>query len=205
MQSDLFEIPVPNIQTQTAQRFAFLESYRFSLRLDQALIGTIVLIMIYVLVFSFGVEKGKQFALVELKAERLKRERMVQELSQKLIEKSSELTAKKKSLSLTVPATAKAVATPPVNESRTEIKRTIPAGQYTLQVATYTKKQKAAADSLVKDLLQKGMKGFVIPSSSHLAICVEAFENHSSAKKILAELKAQKMIPTDAYIRGIPQ
>ena len=58
MQTDLFEIPVDTTGVQAGNKFAFLERYRFSIRLDQILAATILMIMIYVLVFSFGVEKA---------------------------------------------------------------------------------------------------------------------------------------------------
>ncbi len=243
MQSDLFEIPIPSLSSQAAPKLAFLERFRFSVRFDQALVGTIALIMIYVLVFSFGVEKGKRFALVELKAERLKRETMVEELGRKLMEKSfpgesaagmkASNPSNKKGVAVkqgslpavslvpsaaqadTVKTAAKGKENPLVKVKAgakteaiakpTEKMKGIPQGKYTIQILTYTNKKKAAAQTLLKEILQKGLKGFVMPTGSNLVVCVDAFENQSAAKKMLAELRAQNMVPTDAYIRLIPQ
>ncbi len=243
MQSDLFEIPIPSLSSQAAPKLAFLERFRFSVRLDQALVGTIALIMIYVLVFSFGVEKGKRFALVELKAERLKRETMVEELGRKLMEKAfpgqasadakGSAHSKKVATAVsqgmlptvssvpaalqvgTVKKAAKEKAKPLAKEkagANTQVLakpaekiKGIPQGKYTIQIVTYTSKKKAAAEILLKEILKKGLKGFVMPTGSNLVVCVDAFENQIAAKKMLVELKAQKMVPLDAYIRVIPQ
>lgn len=241
MQSDLFEIPIPSLSSQAAPKLAFLERFRFSLRLDQALVGTIALIMIYVLVFSFGVEKGKRFALAELKAERLKRETMVEELGRKLMEKAfpgeSAAGVKASNPSNKAAAAARqgmlpAVSSVPTVPQADAVKKTakgkplvkekagaitqvlakpaekmkgIPQGKYTIQIVTYTNKKKAAAQTLLKEILEKGLKGFVMPTGSNLVVCVDAFEDQIAAKKMLVELKAQKMVPTDAYIRVLPQ
>ena len=83
MQGDLFGMPTV-AATQTGQKNDFLERTRVTLRLDQALAGAIGLLVIYVLIFSFGVEKGKRLGMAELQAERTKNERMMRELGGKI-------------------------------------------------------------------------------------------------------------------------
>ena len=84
MQNDLFEIPTSLQNHEKVSKLAFLDKYRVSLRAYQMLLGVIAFIVLYVFVFSSGVEKGKVYALDELKAERSKREEIVREMRSKL-------------------------------------------------------------------------------------------------------------------------
>jgi cell division septation protein DedD len=83
MQKDLFGATASILPGQ-GSKSDFLERYRLSLRLDQTLVALIFLLVVYVLVFSFGVETGKRYAMAELKAERAKREVMAQEFREKV-------------------------------------------------------------------------------------------------------------------------
>ena len=87
MQHDLFETShLKTLNPNRRNALMDLQSIRLNIRLDHAIAGIIGLLILFVLIFSFGVEKGKKFAVAELQAEREKREQVMQEFRQKLIE-----------------------------------------------------------------------------------------------------------------------
>ena len=191
MQGDLFGMPTMATHTpQTAQKNDFLERHRVTLRLDQALVGAIGLLVIYVLIFSFGVEKGKRLGMAELKAERTKHERVMRELGGKLFSAS---TLEEKALPI-------APAAPVAAEIPTMIR---PTGRYTIQTITF--KTQSAVDREIRKLAEKGYQGFVLPSGSFLQVCVNGFESRQEASQTLAELKAHRLAAHDAYVRPLPQ
>jgi hypothetical protein len=215
MQSDLFEIPsdISGAAREGVKKLAFLEGYRLSFRLDQTLGILIALIVFYAFIFSFGVEKGKQFAFAELKAERAKRERMVRELREKLVEKFfpsppvRNIPNLKSSMNLPIESMPSAV--PPQSggseksAAPSPVPNGYPLGKYTIQIITYN--SSSAADRAIADLSGKGLRGFVIPSGVHLQVCVDGFENHQKAQQALEKLKSRGLVPPDAFVRLIPQ
>jgi len=79
MQQDLFDSRfVSSSSSVRSRKTDFLGLFRVSLRLDQALMGLIVMLFFFVVIFSFGVEKGKGYAKEEIAAERAKRENVLQ-------------------------------------------------------------------------------------------------------------------------------
>ena len=62
MQTELFDLPLPRTLSEdsTVSKTSFLEKTFITLRLDQAIGLTLILLVIYVLTFSWGVEKGKE-------------------------------------------------------------------------------------------------------------------------------------------------
>lgn len=198
MQGDLFgsASALPSV-SQNAQRASFLERTRLTLRLDQGLVALIALLVFYVLIFSFGVEKGKRLGLAELQAERTKRESMVRELRAKIF---SPKTSRETEISVELPAsiTGESVVSLP-----SEPRAIVPAGQYTIQLITY--KSQSAADREIQKLREKGHQGFVIPSGRYFQVCANGFTSRQEAQNILRQLKAQKIAAPDAYVRPIPQ
>ena len=205
MQGDLFgPTPIQTASLQNTSKLAFLEKRQISIRMDQALAGMIALLVIYVLIFSFGVEKGKRLGMAELKAERAKNQRMVHELSEKLFSNTG------------VPASA--LPQPAVIASLKETKEVVPsksdetqavssaaapAGKFTIQHVTYHSKQ--AAEREMKRLAEKGYQSFVIPKGRFWQVCINGFDSRKQATELLSSLKAQKIVAADAYVRAIPQ
>ena len=62
MQTELFDLPMPRILSEdpAVPKVSYLEKTFITLRLDQSIGLTLVLLVIYVLTFSWGVEKGKK-------------------------------------------------------------------------------------------------------------------------------------------------
>ncbi len=216
MQTDLFGAnSVPGSQTRSANPVDFLEKYRFSLRLDHALVSLIGFVIVYVLVFSFGVEQGKRFAMAELKAERAKHELMVDQLRDKIFVQAPQagvvLEARKPEMpvaaslanAILVPAdggkvipAAASVAAAPVQPAR-------PAGKFTIQMVTFTSKQ--AAEKAIQDLAGKGLQAFSIPSGRFQQICLNGFESKAEAGQALKQFRAEGVVPKDAFVRPVPQ
>lgn len=215
MQKDLFggALAAAVIPSQSESKNDFLQKYTFTLRLDQAIIAVLALMVAYVLVFSFGVESGKRFAMAEIKAERSMRERMARELGEKIFSNSAAATAagaqteapvstdlsKIKAVtplktSEVIPAAKQADAP----QSETQPSRPS-AGKFAIQTVTFT--SKAAAEKHVKLLVSKGYQGMIIPRGKFQQVCVTGFENKEKALQTMTRLKSQGLAPKDAYIR----
>lgn len=206
MQTDLFG--TQSLTNPTAPKTDFLQRYRFSLRLDQAVVMLIVLLVVYVLVFSFGVEKGKRFAMAELKAERAKRQKMMEEFQAKFfLEAHPEPLPAVPAGLLPVSATT-ASGQPAENEAASEVRvlsatgaDSVPKGKYTIQIITFKSKQ--AAEKEIKRLAGIGQQGFILPKGKYLHVCIAAFNSAKKASEVLGELKANGLVPKDAYVRPI--
>ena len=165
MQKELFAAaPIASISDSFSQpKTSFLDRYRLSLRLDQMLVLMIGLLVVYILVFSFGVETGKRYSVSELRAERAKRERVTEELSRKIFENqqnsvvvNSALPVLKAETPVAAPvvvakvvtATASAVVatTPSAEAPQASVK---PTGKYTIQTVTVASKTVADRKSVV--------------------------------------------------------
>lgn len=223
MQKDLFggaaaAVSLPDMNA----RLSFLDRYRMALRLDQALFLLIGLLVIYVLVFSFGVETGKRYAMDELRSERMKRERLADELRSKVISNMENLAATATAAHATTVAAAPvkkqavaaatnaaiissvtAVEGPETVAETPAVAETVEpaAGKFTIQILTVASKQ--TAEKEVKRLTEKGMKAFIIPRGKKSEICINAFESREKASRNLKDLKTRGVVPVDAYVRPI--
>ncbi len=209
MQADLFgPTSVSQVNPNSAPKIDFLGRTRITLRLDQGLILLIALLMVYVLIFSFGVEKGKRFAMAELTAERVKHEQMIRELRDKIFvspatEGTETVSATEDSAQGTI---SKAVPFSAPETSITSAALTPaserPSGKFTIQILTAT--SQVAAERAMKNFSINGHQPFVIPSGKFQQICLDAFEARSKAIRVLNTLKAQGLVPRDAYVRPMP-
>ncbi len=208
MKKDLFgAVPVAAIPTLTPKT-DFLERYRLSLRLDQAMVGMIVLLIIYVLVFSFGVETGKRYAMAELRAERAKRERMAQELGEKIFARTEEAPVQRAAAVSTpleeapeakVPVKAGAVSRP-IQPPAAVLPVQSQAGKFTIQLIAFN--SRANAEKEVKRLAEKGFRAALISKGRLHQVFLPGFETRQKADQALKQLKAQGIAPPDAYIRN---
>lgn len=228
MQKDLFAgaggATISSLSGAMPSRVDFLERHRISLRWDQAIVMLIMFLVAYVLIFSFGVETGKRYAMEELKAERSKRERMGEEFRQRLLEKRD--PAGGSSVILPALATAGAPGTAQAARANSSGKTSVleppkagqtPAvsvdsdatlsapkqgkGKYTIQVVTL--KSKDAAMKQIQALAAKGQQGFILTRGNYVEVCVSGFETQREARQSLDALKSRGIVPADAYIRGL--
>lgn len=224
MQKDLFGTAAVAAMPDTmSAKLSFLDRYRMSVRLDQALFVLIGLLVVYVLVFSFGVETGKRYAMAELKAERLKHERMVDELRDKVfaspaaVQDSSSAVIFQKTVlahgakvqtvkgalqkTLSEESAVSGVSATEENAAKTANAADFQGGKFTIQTMTIA--SKLVAEKEIQRLAQKGMKGFIIPKGKMNMICINAFESREKASRSLKELKTQRLVPSDAYVRPV--
>ena len=190
MQTELFEVSRPAIQIPKAGNHpvpGWLDQFRVTLRIDHLLIGGISALVLYVLVFSFGVEKGKLYAFEELKAEKARQEQEAKELAETKTPSSSALKE-------ALPATG----VPPAPASEPAVSPPA-AGEYTIQLATYLTRRQA--EESAGRFKQKGFHGFVVPKGKYFLLCIEAFQDLGKARTRLAGLKADGFVPPDAFIR----
>lgn len=221
MQKDLFG--ASSLETLPSPKMGFLECRRFSLRLDQVLVAVILLLVVYVLVFSFGVETGKRYAMAELKAERAKRELMIHELSERVFARArqEEIELERKGPQVQADSFQQFSLSQGMNsapqaallENRSsalqqtagsdsgKMEQGSPSGKYTIQVITYT--SQTAAQRAMEKFAEKGLKGFVIPTGKYLQVCVDYFESREKALASLRHLKMRGIAPPDAYVRSV--
>ena len=205
MQKDLFgAATVTPLSNPHEQKTDFLHRFRIQLRLDQTIIAVLLLLVVYVLIFSFGVESGKRYAMAEIKSERAMRERMARELGEKIFANSQPQeinpssagfeASKPPVMTAVQPAAVKAPTDPAVKPSGKP-------GKYMIQAVTFT--SKSAAEQELKKFLKKGYNGMIIPKGKFQQVCVTGFETRDKATQILGHLKTEGLAPKDAYIRTV--
>lgn len=208
MQKDLFgTATLSALPNQYQEKTDFLNKYKITLKLDQAIVAVISLLIIYVFVFSFGVESGKRYAMAEIRSERAKRERMAQELGEKIFANNGAVqTATVSSRIDHSEAAVSSVAQPAVSTQAVSTEASAPkapavtaSGKFSIQIITFT--AKSAAEQMIKKLASNGYQGMIIPSGKFLQVCVTGYETRESANLALTQLKAKGLAPKDAYIR----
>jgi cell division septation protein DedD len=161
--------------------------------------------VLYVLVFSFGVEKGKRFAIEELRAGKAKQEE---------ISKGTTPTVPLTRESQLLPVTsrgesgAKEAATEPLQDTAPTpsgdsiaSEHSASPGKYTIQIITFTSRSKAEKE--VGRLKGFGHQSFVIPAGKFFQVSVGAFQNMTEAKDRLARLQSEGFASSDAFIRPL--
>ncbi len=210
LQRDLFQpLHSPAAGNKTSSEsapVAFLERYRIPLRLDHVLFGVIGFVVLYAMVFSWGVEKGRQIVRSEWRAAEAAETAAAVAASLEIVtplvaETGPSSGSEGESLLLNTKVEPVSGATAAVSESVAEKTTAKPVGKYTIQVITY--KWQPAAERRAKELAQKGLTTYVIPSGQYFLVCVDSFDSKEKARLTLSQLKTQKFIPADAYIRPV--
>ncbi len=183
--------------------------FRFSLAnwtltLEHGIIGSVFLIMVMVILFSLGVERGRHVVPVEIKETAVLTQ--VQKGSATLAAGSTSL----KPIQTVAPGvSAKTIVGPTAAKSipvaqnaavplaSTDSKKLVDKG-YTVQVASY--KQESYAQKEVGVLQKKGYEAFVVAKGSFSIVCVGQFAQKDEAQKISKKLKS---IYKDNLIRSL--
>lgn len=197
MQTELFDLPTPRTLSEdpTIVKTSFLEKTFITLRLDQAIGLTLVLLVIYVLTFSWGVEKGKK----SLQESQSIREASVEIPSSQGPRAVVASAVKNPPDILFGESVSQEVSIPVAEVSNPEAKNAKPVGKYTIQHVTYI--TQSAADREIQKLTQKGYSSFVIPSGKHLQVCIAAFQSRQDASQVLKQMRTQGLVSGDAYVR----
>lgn len=138
----------------------------------------IVFLMVLVLIFSLGVERGKRINI----AKRDSVNQTIEEKYKDAISTEEDVTVGKDSLNLKKPEDKKVELT----------------AFYTIQVITY--KEGPMVEKEMQRLREKGYHPFVIPHGNLRQICVGKFESRSLAEKALIRLRRRYK---DCFIRRI--
>ena len=189
MQGELFKLgssgPVVEASRLSQPETTWLDRFRITLRLDHLSVVSILALVLYVLVFSFGVEKGKRMTLHEQETQKAKQEGLTKEVvlasvvEQDTLNKEGAPTTKE-----LIPAVSS-----PEQKIKTSITGSGSTGRFTIQVATFNSKMRAEQE--IKKLQEKGYHGFIIPGRKIYQVCVEMFEDVITAREKLAQLKSE--------------
>ncbi len=198
MQTELFDLPSPRTLSEepAVPKTSFLEKNFITLRLDQAIGLILVLLVVYVLTFSWGVEKGKWSSSRESQVIRSTAAEVLPEESAPAVvasvAKTPGVAVIDESVPQEVPITVPELPKPVAKVAK-------PDGKFTIQHVTYI--TQSAADREIQKLSQKGYTSFVIPSGKHLQVCIAAFQSRQDATQILKQLRGQGLVSGDAYVR----
>ncbi len=197
---------------------SFFSNSRLVVTLDKLILFLIASVVLFVLTYSFGYERG--FRSAEKKFQALAGRIETITPYQSVAGAVSSDTAVSIPAPLVLPETpqksesseAISISTvTEISESQTEesaakpsekITTNVPNGKYTIQVATVLSQDKAKKE--VAKLGTKGLSSFFLQRSRFFEVCVGSFENVASAKGTLGEFKT-KGLYSDAFIRSIPR
>lgn len=199
-------------------------STKFMLGLDKLLITTLLLVVSYVIVFSWGVEKGRSEEKrkgeiaqekLEIELEQLRRELsavpaveplpVAPEVAPSLASvDAGGVILKALLVPDYVPADAakKQVELPLESGDVPEVEpRKIGKGRYTIQLVTYKSEQRA--EQQVARLNEQGYRAFIIPSGEYYQVCVERLQTKEIARTVKMQLQRETGKYGDAYIRMV--
>ncbi len=212
-QGELFEVSRA-MEEKTSERFSkartgWMDQFQVTLRLDHLSIFAILALVLYVLVFSFGVEKGKSFALDELAAQKDKEAQIAKELAEKPATLPPAVSETPKPAP--APAPIPVLPSPPKPDPRLPdgqgqaspavVPTAVTGGKYTLQLVTYVAESRAQKE--VERLKSIGLAAFILPVGIKFQVCAFGFESFKEAKEKLTTLKKEGFVPTDAFIRPL--
>lgn len=197
MQSELFDLPLPKTLSSEPEvpTASFLEKNFITLRLDQTIGLTLVLLVFYVLTFSWGVEKGKQASRESQGVRVAPVAAVVREPALAAVAAASNAPAAAM-VSTSVP---KEIPIPVEELPKPVAKVAKPDGKFTIQHVTYI--THSAADREIQKLAKRGYSAFVIPSGRHLQVCIASFASRQDASLLLKQLRGQGLVSGDAYVR----
>lgn len=206
VQGELFREEHAGIASEAKPR-SFLARYQISVSLDKVLIACVGLVVVFALVFSFGVEKGKR-------AMEQKLETFLPDTKQPALTVSaSHLSADPQEEVIAITAGQEDFSapelpssTPPPAEINLLPKAVLPlvdqtkAGAYTIQLVTYASEAQALKE--IERLKTQGFSSFVIPSGRYFQVCVNYFESKDVAKSTFKRLREDGRYP-GAFVRPV--
>lgn len=160
-----------------------------TLTLDNLIIMAVVMIMAMVVSFSIGVEKGKKYVRPKPEPEQSDSRAKINRVGQPpVVDRVSESAS-----AVPQPETVIRVMDelanepqPSVVEEVTEIAQ-LPAGAYTVQVASFKKENQAREEATA--LEKKGYEIYVLPKGGYSIVCVGKFNRRNEAQLLSAQLK----------------
>jgi hypothetical protein len=198
MQTELFDLPSPRTLSEepAVTKTSFLEKTFLTLRLDQAIGLALVLLVLYVLIYSWGVEKGKRSSVDTQVIRATSAAVLPTEVPPATVVTRSADPVPSAMPSASVPVEAP-VTIAELPKPVAQVSK--PEGKFTIQHVTYI--TQSAADREIQKLAKMGYNAFVIPSGKHLQVCIAAFQTRKEAVEGLRKLKTKKLATGDAYVR----
>ncbi len=188
-------------------KISFLSSRQWLMSLDKVILMAVACVILFVLTYSFGYERGKSLM-----------ERRIRELTTQIetipsVSPAAPVTTSVGTLQVGVQKTqvdtiavseiqpniedmSHLLAEEPSESVPTEIEN----GKYTVQVATSLKKELAERE--ISKLEKKGFSAFVVNRGRFFEVCVGSFETVANARPVLSQLKAQGSY-LDAFVRPL--
>jgi hypothetical protein len=207
-----------NVQGESAQH---QKGFGGSLRvvsLDKILLICVGLLALFVLVYSFGVERGRRTMEKEFEVMLAGQVETIApivpnspvDLSTQVMMLVGDKAVEPAPATLSVNSESQSDTSHPdagsvlvsLNDDRAVLPRadTARARDFTIQLVTYTSENQAIRE--IENLKKRGFSAFVIPSGKYLQVCTNYFANQSEARKGLQSLAAWGRYP-DAYIRPV--
>ena len=206
VQGELFREEVVSEYNKSKSQ-SFLSQYQLTLTLDKLLLGFIGIMVVFVLTYSFGVERGKRSAEKRLETLLPAHESTfnVSKTETISIDPHEEVVIEVPQSSSTIEPLGSPSTSAEQLENVSPHKGNLPLalpekGKYTIQLVTYVKEHQAAEE--INRLKIKGYDGFIIPSGPHYQVCVNYFNNASQARSILQQLRTSGRY-SDAYVRPV--
>jgi cell division protein FtsN len=165
-------------------------SGEFNLR--KFIIALIIFIVINLLSFSVGVEKGLHLSMVSKdKIENAKNTEVIQNTQQVTKPLDVPVVSKKDNVVDKIDK--------PINKPKVEPSKKPPSdGEYSIQVASYRKNLQAEKEA--DTLRKKGYLAFVLKKGDYIVVCVGKFKDKTEASQDLNKLKKTY---SDSYLRRI--
>ena len=202
---------------EVGSKRSFLSRHQLILTLDKALLIFLGLMVVFVLTYSFGVERGKRamekyvtslfpthsesFQPTDQEAESLGVSGNLQET---VLTVKQEGTASTTTANLPSKPGPQGAALVPTLSGTPDlwsvVTDTAKEGKYTVQLVTYKDEKLAVRE--VGRLKSKGHQGFVIPSGSFYQVCADYFETLSKARSLLRKFQESGRYP-DAFVRPV--
>ncbi|OGW69295.1 MAG: hypothetical protein A2036_00560 [Omnitrophica bacterium GWA2_50_21] len=184
--------PVPVNQMQPS----FFERVRIVLTLDKIILWALLNITAMVFIYSAGIEHG-----IKSSRQANPSDVKVSETQLSVKDQTVEASVKPEVSTLENKSQEPSAATDIAVPAETTV--ALKTGTYTIQLATYRRKDQAETEVL--RLKKKGHDAFIIPSGKFFQVCVEKFEKRPEAFQKLLELKSGGLdrVYQGAYVRPL--
>jgi len=168
-----------------------------SIPLDTLVLSSVALVLLLVLFFSLGVEKGKRNAFIALERDK--------DTAPQL--QTSELQVPLRRSATVGAVSAQPVAAVPIEPAKPTLvavpvvatpEETFSAGKYSVQIASF--QRESAANDEARRLQRKGFSVTVLKKGKFSVVCVGAFDEYKEAQK---QCETLKKTYKDCFIRRL--
>ncbi len=176
---------------------------KISIELDRLFSLGIMLLIFMIMTFTFGYSSGFRKANVILltnltKAELRKsvvRDFKTKKKSLEMNFQATKESSKKEETPIAKRALGKKLSEEKIQEN---IQNTEKSPKYTIQLASYTHKNKKIAQEYLEKLRKKGIEAFTIQNKNYVVLCAGGFQNKKEGELLLSKLRREFK---DSFIR----